>query len=102
MLMQLRLAGKLEQVRGLIFGQMLDCVQAPGQPYTLQEVVRRVVGQLGVPVAYGLGSGHVQRENITLPLGIKAALSVGPESARLKFLEAATTAAAAPIQVAQS
>ena len=102
MLRQLKLAGKLKQARGLIFGQMLDCVQAPGQPYTLQEVVRRVVGDLGIPVAYGLGSGHVERENVTLPLGVKVALTVGRESARLKFLEAATTAAAAPVPVAQS
>jgi len=102
MLMQLKLAGKLEQARGLIFGQMLDCVQAPGQPYALQEVVRRVVGELGLPVAYGLRSGHVERENLTLPLGVKAALNVSRDSARLKFLEAAAIAAVAPVPLAQS
>ncbi len=102
MLMQLKLAGKLEQVRGIIFGQMLDCAQTPGQPYTLQEVVRRVVGDLDVPVAYGLRSGHVERENVTLPLGVRAALNVSRDSARLKFLEAATLAAAAPVQLAPS
>ena len=29
MLMQLKLAGKLENVRGLIFGEMIDCVKPP-------------------------------------------------------------------------
>src|SRR3972149_5376658 len=56
MLMQLKLAGKLSGVRGLVFGEMLDCVQHPEQDYTLEEVVKRVVGDLGIPVAYGLRS----------------------------------------------
>ena len=46
------------------------------QSYTLEEVVLRVVGDLGVPVAYGLRSGHVSRRNITLPFGVRAALHV--------------------------
>src|SRR5438876_2400951 len=59
MLMHLKLAGKLAGVRGIVFGEMLDCIQSPDQRYTLEEVVMRVVGDLGVPVAYGLRSGHV-------------------------------------------
>ncbi|MBZ5599248.1 MAG: LD-carboxypeptidase [Acidobacteriia bacterium] len=96
MLMQLKLAGKLAGVKGIIFGEMLDCVQAKDQGYTLEEVVLRVVGDLGVPVAYGLRSGHVSRRNITLPLGVHAALSVSSTGVSLKILEAATTAATAP------
>jgi muramoyltetrapeptide carboxypeptidase len=96
MLMQLKLAGKLAGVKGIIFGEMLDCVQTKGQGYTLEEVVLRVVGDLGVPVAYGLRSGHVSRRNITLPLGVRATLSVSSRGVSLKILEAATTAAAAP------
>jgi muramoyltetrapeptide carboxypeptidase len=92
MLMQLKLAGKLAGVKGIIFGEMLDCVQTKGQGYTLEEVVLRVVGDLGVPVAYGLRSGHVSRRNITLPLGVRAALSVSSTGVSLKILEAATTA----------
>ncbi len=76
MLMQLRLAGKLAGVRGLVFGEMLDCAQPGGQSYSLEEVVTRVVADLGVPVAYGLRSGHVTRENVTLALGAPAELDV--------------------------
>lgn len=94
MLMQLKLAGKLAGVKGIIFGEMLDCVQTKGQGYTLEEVVMRVVGDLGVPVAYGLRSGHVSRRNITLPLGVRAALGVSSTGVSLKILEAATTQAA--------
>src|SRR5579863_1849826 len=57
MLMQLKLAGKLNEVRGIIFGEMLECVQKHNQGYTLEEVVLRVVGQLGIPLAYGFRSG---------------------------------------------
>jgi muramoyltetrapeptide carboxypeptidase LdcA involved in peptidoglycan recycling len=35
-------------------------------------VVLRVVGDLGIPVAYGLKSGHVTRDNFTLPFGVRA------------------------------
>ena len=91
MLMHLKLAGKLEGVRGIIFGEMLDCRQSAGQSYTLQEVVTRVVGDLGIPVAFGLRSGHVTRANITLPLGVRAALRVD-DTARLEILEPAVAA----------
>jgi len=90
MLMQLQLAGKLRDVKGIIFGEMLDCVQAANQGYTLQEVVLRILRDLGVPIAYGLRSGHVTRKNITLPIGVRASLRVNGRDAQLKILEAAT------------
>jgi muramoyltetrapeptide carboxypeptidase len=90
MLMQLKLAGKFEGVHGLVFGEMLDCSQHKDQDYTLEEVVLRVIGDLGVPVAYGLRSGHVSRGNITLPLGVRASLRVGAKEGSLRILESAT------------
>jgi muramoyltetrapeptide carboxypeptidase len=68
-------------------------VQNAKQGYTLQEVVLRIVGELGVPVAYGLRSGHVTAGNITLPFGVRAGLTVGGGVVGLKILEAAVTAA---------
>jgi muramoyltetrapeptide carboxypeptidase len=94
MLMQLKLANKFANVRGVVFGEMVDCLQTKDQGYTLEEVVSRVVGDLGVPVAYGLRSGHVSRSNITLPLGVRAALNVGDKDGSLRILESATTPAA--------
>jgi muramoyltetrapeptide carboxypeptidase len=84
MLMQLRLAGKLRGVKGLIFGEMRQCVQRGAGDYTLQEVVMRVIGDLGVPVAFGLKSGHVSRRNFTLPIGVRAKLDVG-ETVALEY-----------------
>jgi muramoyltetrapeptide carboxypeptidase len=89
MLMQLKLAGKLNGVRGIVFGEMLDCRQSPDQDYTLEEVVMRLVGDLEVPMAFGLRSGHVSRSNVTLPIGVRARLEVGTE-VKLRFLESAT------------
>ncbi len=76
MLMHLKLAGKLDQVRGIIFGEMLDCARR-AQGYSLPDVVLRVLGDLGVPVVYGLPSGHVTRRNITIPLGVAGQLDAG-------------------------
>jgi muramoyltetrapeptide carboxypeptidase len=90
MLMQLKHASKLKEVRGLVFGEMLDCRQSQTQDYTLEEVVLRIVGDLGIPVAYGLRSGHVSRANIVLPFGVRARLEVGGD-VKLKILESATS-----------
>jgi muramoyltetrapeptide carboxypeptidase len=90
MLMQLKLAGKLKDVRGIVFGEMMDCRQSPDQDYTLEEVVLRIVEDLRIPVAFGLRSGHVSRANITLPIGVRARLTVD-DSVELQILESATT-----------
>jgi len=89
MLMQLKLAGHLDAVRGIVFGEMLDCVQTANQGYTLQDVVSRIVGALGVPVAFGVKSGHVTSGNITLPFGVRARLTVTEEIVALKIVESA-------------
>ncbi len=89
MLMQLKLAGKLKDVSGMVFGEMLDCRQSPDQDYTLEEVILRIVEDLRIPVAFGLRSGHVSRANITLPIGVRARLTVD-DAVELRILEAAT------------
>jgi muramoyltetrapeptide carboxypeptidase len=77
MLMQLKLAGRFKGVKGIIFGEMRQCDQRGAEDYTLQQVVMRVIGDLGVPIAFGLKSGHVSSWNFTLPFGVRAKLDVG-------------------------
>ena len=89
MLTQLRLAGKLDGVRGVIFGEMLDCVQPNATDYTLEDVIVRLLNDLKIPVAYGLASGHVRKGNRVLPLGVRAKVEVG-ETVRLR-VEAAVS-----------
>ncbi len=98
MLMQLKLSGRLSEVKGIIFGEMISCAQSKDQDYTLQEVILRVVGDLGVPVAFGLRSGHVSQRNITLPIGVRAALKVSDRDVTLEILESATTPAPVAMQ----
>jgi muramoyltetrapeptide carboxypeptidase len=90
MLMQLHLAGKLKGVRGFVFGEMLDCLPQPGETYTLQQVIARVLAGYNVPVVYGLKSGHVTSGNITLPIGVQAELVAENSGVELKILEGAT------------
>jgi muramoyltetrapeptide carboxypeptidase len=91
MLMQMNLAGKLDKVKGIVFGEMLDCIQTANQGYTLQEVVMRIVGGLGVPVAFCVRSGHVTSGNITLPFGVQARLTVSEGTVDLRILESAVS-----------
>ncbi len=85
MLMQLKLAGKLAKVRGILFGEMFDCVQPCGQDYTLQQVIKRIVGDLKIPVAFGFPSGHVRSGNFVLPFGVGASLEVGRKAVRFSI-----------------
>jgi muramoyltetrapeptide carboxypeptidase len=79
MLMQLKLAGKFEGVKGIIFGEMLDCGQQNTADGILQDLVIRILGDLGIPIAFGLKSGHVSSQSFTLPFGVSATLNVGSE-----------------------
>ena len=89
MLMQLRLAGKLDKVNGFVFGEMLDCAQPGGQDYSLPDVILRVLQGYDVPIIYGLRSGHVSRANITLPIGVDAELIANASGPEFTILEPA-------------
>lgn len=85
LLTQLRLSGRLESVRGIVFGQMPHCGQHPDQGYTLEEMLRDWTAPLGIPVLFGFPSGHTTTDGLTLPLGIRARL----DSNGLHLLEGA-------------
>lgn len=74
MIQQLKLAGKFDRVRAIIFGEMNDCIQNAEQGYTLQEILRDLTADLHIPVMFGLRSGHSNVGNLTLPLGVMASL----------------------------
>ena len=90
MLTQLRLAGKLEQAAGVIWGECQDCGPRAYQPsavlpFSLGEVVDNILGELKVPVLSGLTIGHTN-DQLTLPLGVMATLDAG--SGTLEITEA--------------
>ena len=88
MLWQLRQAGKLEGVRGIVFGEMLGCVSPGAPPELLDEAILSALDDFAGPVAMGLRSGHVSRQNVTLTLGVEVELMV-QEEARLHLIEPA-------------
>ena len=59
MLMQLKLAGKFDGVRGIVFGEMIDCGEAGALDYTLQQVIMRILAIWMFRSRFGLKSGHV-------------------------------------------
>jgi len=94
MLLQLRLAGKLAGIRGIVFGEMPGCAPEPNSGYTLIDVLHRCVAGLNVPVAFGLNSGHVEQGNLTVAIGARVSLRVEKSYAALATLEVPVNAAA--------
>jgi muramoyltetrapeptide carboxypeptidase len=88
MLWQLRTAGKLEGVRAIIFGEMLDCTSPGAKPDLLDRAILNALDGFEGPIAIGLRSGHVSTQNVTLTFGVQAQLTVGDET-ELHLLEAA-------------
>jgi len=88
MLWQLRNAGKLEGVKGIIFGEMLNCVSPGATPDLLEQAILSALSGFEGPIAIGLRSGHVSRLNVTLTFGVQAELEAGEET-QLHFLEPA-------------
>jgi muramoyltetrapeptide carboxypeptidase len=88
MLWQLRHAGKLDGTVGILFGEMLDCISPGVAPEFLEEVIGTVFHDFEGPIAIGLRSGHVSRQNVTLTFGVAAELRVNDE-AQLHLLEPA-------------
>ena len=88
MLWQLGQAGKLEGVRGIVFGEMLDCTSPGAPPELLDQVILRALEEFKGPIAIGLRSGHVSRSNVTLTFGVDSELLVQKE-AQLHLIEPA-------------
>lgn len=88
MLWQLRVAGKLKDIRGIVFGEMLDC-SSPGAPADLlDDVILQAFRDTDIPIAIGLRSGHVSRQNVTLTFGVQTELQA-TSAPQLKFIQPA-------------
>jgi muramoyltetrapeptide carboxypeptidase len=90
MLVQLRLAGKLQEAAGVVFGTCTDC--GPGKSsfelsLSLSEVLMEQLGTLRVPVIAGLVFGHTKEKSV-LPMGVEAELDA--TARRVRVLESAT------------
>ena len=87
MLARLRLAGVLEALGGIVFGQFTGAEVAPGRPtFSVDEVLAHYAPFVDGPVASGLVYGHVRRK-ATMPVGVRARLDVTGGRAGLRVLE---------------
>lgn len=85
MLVQLKRAGKLAGLAGVVIGDfssMKDHNDTFG--FSTMEVLRSHLDGLNCPVMYGFPAGH-ENHNLTLICGIKTVLEVNAESATLRF-----------------
>jgi muramoyltetrapeptide carboxypeptidase len=82
MLTQMRQAGALDYVAGIIFGEMSGCVAAEYERVSVRDVIAETFADAPYPVAFGLPSGH-GAGTLTLPLGVRARLA----GERLTLLE---------------
>ncbi|HEY9787159.1 MAG TPA: LD-carboxypeptidase [Candidatus Obscuribacterales bacterium] len=95
-LTQLLLAGSLQKAAAVIIGECTNC--RPGGSgrrsfplnFNLDRVLKERLGNLGIPVVYGLRFGH-SKQKFTIPLGVTASLDAGPKGVVFKIEESATT-----------
>ena len=74
MLTQLIQATDLDKASGIALGVFEDCEMDEGdKSWTLRQVLEDRLGQLGIPVCYGLPFGHVD-QNMTMPLLVRVTL----------------------------
>jgi muramoyltetrapeptide carboxypeptidase len=80
MLWQLRQAGKFDGIRGIIFGEMLECASPTAPDTLLEDTILSALGDLDIPIGIGLRSGHVSRQNVTLTFGVEAEFRAADEA----------------------
>jgi muramoyltetrapeptide carboxypeptidase len=92
MLTQLKLAGKLQEAAGIVWGTCTECTPAKSSfevNLSMSDLLDEILGDLGKPVLAGLVFGHT-KEKATIPLGVEAELDAGAK--RVAILEAGTVA----------
>lgn len=88
-LMQLKLAGKLKKIKGLVLGRMLMCIDYSGRKYTIRRILSDIMQDVNVPIMYGFPSGHrIPGDiNITLPLGVSVTINANKHKCGLRINE---------------
>ena len=84
MLTQLRQSTNLGALAGIALGIFEDCNPRAEGTQSLLDVLKDRLGDLRIPVVYGLSFGHI-RDQFTLPVGVEAELDA--TNATLTLLE---------------
>ncbi|MGV6819556.1 MAG: S66 peptidase family protein [Parvularcula sp.] len=82
MLTQLWLAGKLDEIAGVVFGKFTGASKFDGNSFSIEEVIQQRFGPMGVPCIRGLMIGHVSDQTV-VPIGAEAILDADAGTLRL-------------------
>ena len=74
MLNQLKMAGKLDDVNGIVIGDFCDCTPNRELSLTLEEVINHYVVSANKPALKGFQMGHCN-PHVSIPLGVQATLN---------------------------
>jgi muramoyltetrapeptide carboxypeptidase len=74
MLNQLKMAGKLDDVNGIVIGDFCDCTPNRELSLTLEEVINHYVLSANKPALKGFQMGHCN-PHVSIPLGVQATLN---------------------------
>jgi len=87
MMLNLKLAGMLENLNGLVIGGMTD-MHDNEIPFgkTAYEIIREAVEPYGFPVCFGFPAGH-QSPNMAMVMGREVYLDVDASGSRMNYLE---------------
>jgi muramoyltetrapeptide carboxypeptidase len=87
-LSNLKLAGKLDDLNGVILGKFTRTQKEDEDPseFSMREVFEHYFADLGIPVIYDFPAGHY-KYNATLPFGAMVELEATEEGCRITVLE---------------
>lgn len=74
MLNQLRQQACFDQIKGLVFGQFLNCPEADAGDGTPEEIIQEFAQKVNVPTVYRFAYGH-ESSRYVLPIGGKVTLN---------------------------
>jgi muramoyltetrapeptide carboxypeptidase len=85
MLTQLRLAGKLQSLAGILLGNFPDCEPSQGN-YSASDILREILTELKLPIIANFPAGHAEH-NWAIPLG--ANVRIDANAGSIKLLDSA-------------
>jgi len=89
MITQIKIAGILDQLSGIVFGKCTDCVaKEPNNSLTLDQIFDDHFKPLGIPVFSGSMIGHIS-DKFTMPIGVRA--EIDADNGTIQMLESAVS-----------
>ena len=85
MLMQLKRAGKLKKLKGIIVGHMTNITQEKEFGKSVREIIREHCSEFSFPICFEFPAGH-EVPNMPIILGMKSELIVTKNEVALRYL----------------